>query len=73
MKVIYEFNITHEENGDDPNELQIFQNANKMYQVLFEIDKYIREIRKDYKTDTKEEMINYLQDLIVDSRFYELI
>ena len=70
MKVIYEFNIT--DNVDDRTELRMYQINGDMYTAMLDISEYVREIRKGWKNPTVDEMVDYIQELITDSKVHEI-
>jgi hypothetical protein len=70
MIVTYEFNIDGE--SDDKYELDAFQISKNMYMSLSDISEYIREIRKGWKNPDVDEMVDYIQELINESKIHEL-
>ena len=70
MKVTYEFNIDNE--SDDKHELETFRISSNMYSALWDIDSYLREIRKGWQKPTEDEMLGFIQELINESKIHEL-
>lgn len=70
MIVTYEFNIDGE--SDDKYELDAFQISRNMYMSLSDISDYVREIRKGWKNPDIDEMVDYIQVLINESKIHEL-
>jgi len=70
MKVIVEFN-TNNENCNDRFDLQLFQNASKMYFALQNMSNYLRALRKGHKEDDRNEIMSRLEEFVFDSGILE--
>lgn len=69
MKVIYEFD---EVDPDIRDERKLFELSSKMYNSLFDIDNYLREVRKGRKEDDVEKIIDNIQDIVNESQIHEI-
>lgn len=69
MKAIFEFDLP-----DENNEFKMKCNATDMYISLYNIDTYLREIRKGWTSikDNEEEVLSRLTDYIIDSKIHEI-
>jgi len=58
---------------EDRNELKIIQNADKMYSSLMDIENYLRELRKGWKEDDKEKIMETINEILYESAIHEII
>ena len=65
MKITYEFNYSPE--SADYLDMQLFQNAQKMFSSLIELDDYTHKLRKEHINDNKEKILETISDIIYDS------
>jgi len=52
--------------------LKQFKISREMYMSLIEIDVYLREIKKGWSSDGKDEIVEKIKDIIFRSKIYEI-
>lgn len=67
MKIIYEIDVEK-----DSHYKKLFEISSDMYSSLFNIDNYLREIRKGWKNDDIDEILEKVGSFISESRIHEV-
>lgn len=67
MQVTYTFN-----EPDDKSTRHVFEISSDMSTALFEIDNYLREVRKGWKTPSLDDMVDDIQDMVFNSKIHEI-
>ena len=67
MKVTYTF-----KEPEERAERELFEKASSMYSSLFDIDSYLREIRKGWIDDNIDQIQEKIQNIIMDSGIHEI-
>ena len=67
MKVIYEF-----KDPEEKNERQLFEISGDMFSALWDMQNYLRELKKGWKEDDKEKIIDTIEDLLYNSKICEI-
>jgi len=67
MKVTYTF-----KESEERAERELFEKASSMYSSLFDIDSYLREIRKGWIDDNIDQIQEKIQNIIMDSGIHDI-
>lgn len=68
MRAIVEFNLPK-----DDWEFVLFNSCYDMYQALSDLDDMLRSINKGWVDPSKEELIDKIEDVLADSKIYDLL